>query len=58
MSACFVDVDRETPMLRDPDMRDWGPEDDLVHFVIAIVCRPKAFRSTTVAQALGNSCHT
>ena len=39
MSARFVNVDRETPMLRDPDMRHWGPEDDLVHFVIEAVHR-------------------
>ena len=56
MSACFVDVDRETPMLLPADMRDWVPEDDLVR--PSIVCRSKAFRSTTVAQALGNSRHT
>lgn len=39
MSARFVDVDRETPMLLPPDMRDWVPEDDLVHFVIEAVHR-------------------
>ena len=43
MSACFVDVDRETPMLLPADMRDWVPEDDLVR--PSIVCRSKAFRS-------------
>ena len=34
MSALFVDVDRETPMLLPPDLRDWVPEDDLVHFIL------------------------
>ncbi len=37
MSARFVD--RETPMLLPPDMRDWVPEDDLVQFVIEAVHR-------------------
>ena len=39
MSARFVSVDRETPMLLPPDLRDWVPEDDLVHFVIEAVDR-------------------
>lgn len=39
MSARFVEVDRETPMLLPPDLRDWVAEDDLVHFVIEAVDR-------------------
>ena len=39
MSARFVDVDRETPMLLPPDLRDWVAEDDLVHFIIEAVHR-------------------
>ena len=39
MSACFGDVDRDTPMLLPVDMRDWVPEDDLVHFIIEAVHR-------------------
>lgn len=30
----FVNVDRTTPMLLPVDLREWVPEDDLVHFVI------------------------
>lgn len=30
----LVNVDRQTPMLLPPDLRDWVREDDLVHFVI------------------------
>jgi transposase len=33
MSARFVNVDRNTPMLLPPDLRDWVQDDDLVHFV-------------------------
>lgn len=39
MSARFISVDRNTPMLLPPDLRDWVPEDDLVHFVIEAVDR-------------------
>ena len=34
MAASFVRIDRNTPMLLPPDLRDWVSEDDLVHFVI------------------------
>jgi transposase len=30
----FVNIDRETPMLLPPDLRDWVPEDDLAHFIL------------------------
>ena len=39
MPARFVSVDRDTPMLLPPDLRDWVPEDDLVHFAIEAVDR-------------------
>lgn len=35
MPAKFEVIDRDTPMLLPPDLRDWVEEDDLVHFVIA-----------------------
>ena len=37
MGERLVNVDRETPMLLPVDMRQWVPEDDLVHFVISAV---------------------
>ena len=37
MSTRFVSVDRGQPLLLPPDLRDWVPEDDLVHFVIEAV---------------------
>ena len=37
MSEKFVNIDRETPMLLPVDMREWLPEDHLVHFVIEVV---------------------
>ncbi len=37
MGAKFKTVDRRTPLLMPPDLRDWVPEDDMVHFVIEAV---------------------
>jgi len=37
MATRFVNVDRETPMLLPPDLREWVPADDMVHFVIEAV---------------------
>lgn len=37
MAARFVTVDRDTPMLLPPSLRDWVPPDHLVHFVIDAV---------------------
>ena len=34
MPARFTNIDRNTPMLLPPDLRDWVSEDDYVHFVI------------------------
>ena len=39
MAAQFVQINRNTPMFMPPDLRDWVPEDDLVHFVIEAVDR-------------------
>lgn len=39
MAHRFKNVDRETPLLMPPDMRDWVAEDDLVHFIIEAVER-------------------
>ena len=37
MSARFVNIDRETPMLLPVDLRDWVRGDDLAHFVLEAV---------------------
>lgn len=37
MSTRYITVDRQTPMLLPCDLRDWVPDDDMVHFVIAAV---------------------
>lgn len=37
MAARFVNIDRETPLLLPPDLRDWVAKDDLVTFIIDAV---------------------
>jgi len=37
MATRFVNIDRNTPMLLPPDLRDWVAQDDMVHFVIEAV---------------------
>ena len=34
MSVRLVNVDRNTPMLLPPDMREWMAQDGLAHFVL------------------------
>ena len=37
MSTKFISVDRNQPLLLPVDLREWVPEDDLVHFIIEAV---------------------
>lgn len=37
MAARFVTIDHDTPLLLPPDLRDWVPDDHLVHFVMDAV---------------------
>ena len=37
MTARLKNIDRQTPLILPPDLRDWVPEDDMVHFVIRAV---------------------
>ena len=37
MSVRLVNIDRNTPMMFPPDLRDWVPENDIVHFIIDAV---------------------
>jgi len=37
MAVKFVNVDRDTPMMFPPDLREWLPEDSMVHFVVDAV---------------------
>ena len=37
MGAKFINIDRDTPMMFPPDLRDWLPENSMVHFVVDAV---------------------
>ena len=37
MSAHFVNIDRETPMLFPPDLKEWLPENSMVYFIVDAV---------------------
>jgi transposase len=37
MATRFVSIDRDTPLLLPPDLRDWVPADHLVHFILDAV---------------------
>lgn len=37
MAARFVTVDRDTPMIFPPDLREWISEDSMVHFIVDAV---------------------
>jgi transposase len=37
MNTRFVSANRNQPLLFSPDLREWIPEDDLIHFVIQAV---------------------
>jgi len=37
MAENFVCIDRTTPMLLPPDLRDWVEDNDLVHFILEVV---------------------
>jgi len=39
MPAKFVNVDRDTALLLPPDMRDWVPDNHLVHFIVEAVAQ-------------------
>lgn len=37
MPARLVNIDRDTPLLLPPDLRDWVPQDHLSHYIIDVV---------------------
>ena len=48
MATRFVTIDRDTPMLLPPDLREWVPADHLVHFIL------DAVEQLDVSAARGN----
>ena len=55
MKTRFVSVDRDQPLLLPPDLRDWIPQDDWVHFVIEAVEGLDLTRFKLNAKASGSA---
>src|SRR5688572_12364294 len=49
----FVPFDRDQPFLLPPDLKDWLPEDDIAHFIVAAVERVRLGAFRTNPQAGG-----
>jgi transposase len=55
MSTRLVNVDRDTPLLLPADLREWVPEDDLVHFVIGAVANVEVGRFKVNTRGTGSA---
>ena len=49
----FVPFDRDQPFLLPPDLKDWLPQDDIAHFIVAAVGRVRLGEFRTNPQAGG-----
>jgi transposase len=49
----YVPFDREQPFLLPPDLKDWLPEDDIGHFIVAAVEQVRLGAFHTNARAGG-----
>src|SRR3954447_23310216 len=49
----YAPFDRDQPFLLPPDLKDWLPEDDLAHFIVAAVERVRLGAFRTNRQAGG-----
>ena len=49
----FVPFDRDQPFLLPPDLKDWLPQDDIAHFIVAAVERVRLGEFRTNPQAGG-----
>lgn len=55
MSARLINVDRNTPMLLPPDLRDWVEDDDLVHFIVDVSLRVSAESASVNHRGCGSA---
>ena len=51
----YVPFDRDQPFLLPPDLKDWLPEDDIAHFIVAAVERVRLGAFRTNPQAGGKA---
>lgn len=55
MSARFVNIDHDTPLLLPPDLRDWVSPDHMVHFVMDAVKALDLSRARTNQRGTGHA---
>lgn len=55
MPARFAVVDHDTPLLMPPDLREWVPEDHLVHFIMDAVSPSSALKKQPLLICSGLS---
>lgn len=51
----MINVDRNTPMLLPPDLRDWVEDDDLVHFIVDASLRVSAESASVNHRGCGSA---
>jgi transposase len=51
----FVNIDRQSPLLLPPDLRDWLPEDDLAHFILEVVEQTDLSRAWVNTRGTGDA---
>lgn len=55
MAENLIRIDRTTPMLLPPDLRDWVEDDDLVHFVLDVVTQIPDHQASVNARGTGSA---
>ena len=55
MAENFVHIDRNTPMLLPPDLRDWVEDNDLVHFILEVVAGIPDHQASVNARGTGSA---
>ncbi len=55
MSARFVNIDHDTPLLLPPDLRDWVSPDHMVHFIMDAVKALDLSQARTNQRGTGNA---
>jgi transposase len=55
MAENFINIDRNTPMLLPPDLRDWVEENDLVHFILEVVAEIPSHQASVNPRGTGSA---
>ena len=55
MAENFINIDRNTPMLLPPDLRDWVEENDLVHFILDVVAEIPNHQASVNLRGTGSA---